>query len=328
MFLGMAWAQPCLAFQDQEQEQEYTEEEYDAYDKAVKEADLAKRADAIMAFMDEYPESKLKQHVVAAYERMLYDMQQAQDHQNLETIAEKWLDRAENKLRTIGYIAESAQKLGHTEKYIEYALKIFEAQPSAILAYHITEAYKTAGNEEKAQEWKLKLFDYPEFAGDFGMRMEFVDKYAGAGNLAKAAEYSKLALKSVEASAKPEGTPDADWKKAINSVKYSCNWIIAQNIYGQKKYSQAIKSFKQSLQYKRSDEPYFYIAHSLWKMGQIEEAILNFAKAEVLSGKTSPQAKEHMVNLYKALHNKTTIGIEKVYRRAKKELGLPMTASK
>jgi tetratricopeptide (TPR) repeat protein len=281
-----------------------------------------------MAFMDEYPESKLTQHVVAAYERMLYDMQQAQDFQNLETIAEKWLDRSENKLRTIGYIAESAQKLGHTEKYIEYGLKIFEAQPSPILAYHITEAYKKAGNQEKAQEWTLKLFEYPEFAGDFGMRMEFVNKYAAAGNLPKAAEYSKLALASFEAAEKPAATSDADWKKAENAVKYNCNWIIAQNLYGQKKYSQAIKAFELTLKYKRSDEPYFYIGHCLWKMDKIEEAILSFAKSEVLQGKTSPQAKEHLVSLYKALHNKTTIGIEKVYRRAKKELGLPMTASK
>ena len=35
MLLGMAWAQPSLAFQEQEQEQEYTEEEYNAYEQAV-----------------------------------------------------------------------------------------------------------------------------------------------------------------------------------------------------------------------------------------------------------------------------------------------------
>jgi tetratricopeptide (TPR) repeat protein len=160
------------------------------------------------------------------------------------------------------------------------------------------------------------------------MRMEFVNKYAAAGDLPKAAEYSKLALKSFEAAEKPAGTSDADWKKAENAVKYNCNWIIAQNLYGQEKYRQAIKGFETSLKFKRSDEPYYYIGHSLWKVGEIEAAILSFAKAEVLSGKTSPQAKEHMVNLYKSLHNQTTIGIEKVYRRAKKELGLPMTASK
>lgn len=323
----MAWAQPSLAFQEQEQEQEYTEEEYNAYEQAVNEEDMAARADAIIAFMDEYPDSKLGQHVIAAYERMLYDLQQAQDYENLESIAGKWQDHSENKLRTIGYIAESAQKLGHNEKYIEYALKIFEAQPSASLAYYITEAYKTAGNQEKVEEWTLKLFEYPEFAGDFSMRMQFVDKYAGQGNLSKAAEYSRLALKSFDASEKPAETSDADWKKAENSVKFNCNWIIGQNYYSQENYSQAIKQFEQALKYKRSDEPYFYIGHSLWKMDMIEEAILSFAKAEVLNGKTSAQAKEHLESLYKALHNKTTIGIDKVYRRARQQLGLPTTAS-
>jgi tetratricopeptide (TPR) repeat protein len=314
--------------QQQEQEPQYTEEEYNAYEQAVNEPDLAKRAEALLAFLDTYPESKLKEHIVGAYERMLYDVQQAQDYEKLEWMAEKWLPLAENELRTIGYVAESAEKLGHKEKYIEYALKIFDAQPSSILAYYICEAYKGIGDNDKAMEWTLKLFEYPEFDDQFQLRYEFAQRYAGEGNLAKAAEYANLTLKSLAAAKKPEETAAADWNKATRSVKYNCHWLIGQNYYSRKSYEQAIKSLEQALNAERHDEPYYYIGHSLWKLDKIEEAILSFAKAEVLDGKTSSQAKEHLVSLYKALHNQTTIGIDKVYRRAKKELGLPLTASK
>jgi hypothetical protein len=56
-----------------------------------------------------------------------------------------------------------------------------------------------------------------------------------------------------------------------------------------------------------------------WKQDQIEEAMLSFARAELQGGEIAPQAKEKVEQLYKALHNNTTIGIEKIYKKAKGE---------
>ena len=44
-----------------------------------------------------------------------------------------------------------------------------------------------------------------------------------------------------------------------------------------------------------------------------------FARAEKQGGDLAGQAKEKVEQLYKALHNNTLIGIEKVYRKANEE---------
>ena len=44
----------------QQEEPEYTDEEYDAYDKSVNEPDLDKRGTMLLAFMEKYPKSKLQ----------------------------------------------------------------------------------------------------------------------------------------------------------------------------------------------------------------------------------------------------------------------------
>lgn len=53
-----------------------------------------------------------------------------------------------------------------------------------------------------------------------------------------------------------------------------------------------------------------------WAQDQIDEAILTFAKAEKQGGDIALKAKDKLEQLYKAIHNNTTIGIEKVYKKA------------
>jgi len=57
----------------QEPEPEYTEEEYDAYEKATQEQDLDKRATMLLAFLEKYPKSKLKTYIVTAYQILMYE---------------------------------------------------------------------------------------------------------------------------------------------------------------------------------------------------------------------------------------------------------------
>jgi tetratricopeptide (TPR) repeat protein len=95
------------------------------------------------------------------------------------------------------------------------------------------------------------------------------------------------------------------------------------NAYEQKKYADAITSYENVLQIDRlQDIPHYYIGLSLWSLNKVEEAIDSFARCVVLEGEMNDQAKEHLEGLYKRLHNQTTIGIEKVYRKARKDLGI------
>src|SRR6058998_633559 len=90
-----AWAQtkarPKPAPKVEEPEEPYTEEEYDACFKATGEPDLDKRQAALIAFLEKWPQTKLKEHVVPAYKKLLYEYQQKQNYAKLISAAEAWL---------------------------------------------------------------------------------------------------------------------------------------------------------------------------------------------------------------------------------------------
>ena len=303
----------------QEPEPEYTEEEYDAYDKAVQEPDLDKRAAELNAFVAKYPKSKLMTYIVTAYQTLMYDYSKNQKYDKLEPAAEQWLRTNPGDLQTMAYIAEAAQKLGHDQKYAEYAELIYAQKSSGNLAYYIAQAYKKIGNDAKYTEWVLKVFTYPEFAGEYGLRYAFVQKYVDQKDYPKATEYAQLTLKSVDVAKKPEATAQAEWDKQVLSVKRACQFIIGMNDYQQDKFAEAIASFQTALRAEKFAEGFFYIGLSEWKLNKIDEAMLAFARSEKMGGPLASQAKEHLESLYKSLHNNMTIGIEKVYKKAAEE---------
>ena len=51
----------------------------------------------------------------------------------------------------------------------------------------------------------------------------------------------------------------------------------------------------------------------------VDDAMLWYARAEQNGGEYAPKAKENLEQLYKALHNETLIGIEKIYRKAQSQ---------
>ncbi len=303
----------------QEQE-EYTEEEFDAYEKATQEPDLDKRGTMLLAFMEKYPKSKLKSYMITGYQTLMYEHQKNQRYAKLLPLAETWLKYYPDDLQTVAYIAESAQMLGQDKKFIEYALKIYAQKPSSQLAGYITQSYEKLGDKEKHLEWTQKLFSYPEYDGNYGLRMLFVKKYADEKNFSKAAEYAQLALKSLEIAKKLDGKSDAEWQKERQTVRRHCYFLIGMNQYDKERYAEAIRSLETALRAERFDTAFYYIGLCQWKTDKIEEAINSFAKAVVLKGEVASDARGHLEKLYKALHNNTTIGIEKVYRRAEAEL--------
>ncbi len=306
--------------QQQDQQEEYTEEEYDAYEKATKEPDLDKRAKMLAEFMDKYPQSKLQPYIVTAQQTLMFEYQKDQKWAKLEPLAEQWLKYRPNDLQTMQYVAEAAHNQGHDQKYIDYGLKIFAVKPTGGIAYYIAQSYKKVGDDAKYLEWTQKLFTYPEFDGDFGLRFVFVQKYIDQKKYDKAAEYAQLAIKSLDAAKRPDSVSEAKWREDSNAVRRVCNYIIGVNYYEKEQWKEAIAALIKALKVEKFDAGFYYIGLSQWKQNEVEAAMLSFAKAELLKGEMRTQAKEKLETLYKGLHNNTTIGIEKVYRRAETEL--------
>jgi tetratricopeptide (TPR) repeat protein len=306
-----------------QEEQEYTEEEFDAYEKATKEKepDPDKRLAAINAFMEKFPKSKLLPHIQRETQVLMFDYNTSKNWTRLLEMAEKQLKANPSDAQSLDYVAAAAQQLGDHKKFIEYGEKVYAMKPTPEYAYFIAQSYKKIDNKAKYLEWAEKALPFPP--EDFGVRMEFVDKYSKEKNLDKASEYAKLALKSMEIAKKPDSVSDAEWQKATTGTKKSCYYLIALNAYEKKKWQETINELNIVLKIDKKYEPaYYYIGHSLWKLEKVEEAIESFAKAVVLKGEFASQSKEYLESLYKAIHNNTIIGIDKVYNRNKEELGI------
>jgi tetratricopeptide (TPR) repeat protein len=300
---------------DEEKETEYGEEEYNAYDAASKEPDFSKRGAMLLAFMEKYPKSSLMPYIKPAYENMLTECSQAKKYDLLEPLAEKWLKLNPGSIRTLAYIAEAAEKLGHDQKCVECLEEIYRLEPSGAMAYNILQTYKKIKNQAKVSEWADKLFKMPEFDADFGLRYGFVMQYMEAKNSVKAAEYARLTLKATDLVKEPS----KEVQEQMRKVRYASHLVIGTSLYDGGKFAEAIKSLQQALRFEKHGEPYYYIGMCQWKQDLIEDATLSFARAELQGGDIAPQAKEKVEQLYKALHNNTTIGIEKIYRRAKED---------
>ena len=317
--------------QSVEQEtQEYTEEEYDAYEKAVNEKDLDKRGDMLLAFMEKYPQSKLQQYIVTSFLTLMYELQKEKKYDKLESAAERWLKYFPNDLQTIAYAADAARQLGHDQKFLDYGQKIYAVKPDSTLAFLFAETYKKMNNPAKHREWVEKTMTYPEYAGRFDLWMEFVDKFAKEKQFDKAAEFAELTLKAIMAAKKPDTTPEATWRDAVNKTKRGCYYLIGVNYYDKDKFTEAIRELEKSLTVDpKFDMAYYYIGLSQWRLGKVEndEAPLSFAKAYLLKGEFSEQAKEHLEKIYKAIHNNTIIGIDKIYKRAETELAADKPAA-
>jgi hypothetical protein len=323
---------PAPAQPPQQPEEEYTEEEYDAYEKATKEPDPDNRQAALIAFMEKYPKSKLQEHIVHSYRSLLAEYHKNKNYAKLLPAAEQWLKYDPNELlRTMGYIADAARGLGQDQKYTEYLQKIYAVKPSADMAYEIAQSFKKIGDQAKYEEWTEKTFADPKYtANELQLRVDKMEAFVKEKNYAKAAETAQTVLKLVETAKKPESVSEADWRKNITQVKRSSHYVIGINYYDQDKYNECIKSMEQVLAIdKKFDGPYYYIgacqekiAYSQNNLDLMEEAIISFAKSVLLKGESSSQAKERLERLYKAAHNNTLVGVERRYAKAASELGV------
>jgi tetratricopeptide (TPR) repeat protein len=308
--------QPKPAAQAEDQETSYTDEEYEAWDKAAKEPDLEKRGTMLLEAIQKYPKTTLMPNLNGAYESLLFEVRKAEKYELLEQLAEKWLKLHPNNITTIKYIATAAEKLGHDERCAECLEEIYKSEPSGGVAYTLLQTYKRLNNQAKYSEWAEKIFKMPEFDGDYILRAEFVKKYANANNFPKAAEYAQLTLKSADVAEKAK-QPDAQTKEELRDVRHVCYHIIGMNLFEKDKFAEAITAFTQALKYGKYAEGYYYIAVCQHKLGKVDEAMVSYACASLQGGEVEKKSKDALEKIYKAIHNGTTIGIDKIYNKAK-----------
>jgi tetratricopeptide (TPR) repeat protein len=319
-YSGTEVQQSTAASQAEEQESspEYIEQ-YEAWEKAKDEADVQKSATMLIQFLEKYPKSELLKHAENSYLTLLIKCSDGKKFQDLETLAEQWLKLHPGDVQTLAYIVRASKELGHNDKWIQSLIEIYQKQPTGSLANEIAQAYNTTKNKAKYIEWTETALKAPEFETDFKTRLSMVQFYVEEKNHSKAIEYARAALKSTDLVKEPS----AETKEQLYKVRKACHDTIGKILMEQDKYDEAIKSFQQALRMEKNSESCYFIAYCLRMQKNIDDAMLWYARAEQHGGEFAPKAKENLEQLYKAIHNNTLIGIEKIYRRAKE---LPDTA--
>ena len=288
-------------------------EQIDVYTEAINEQDLLKRGDMLIGFIAKYPEAELLEpYVLPAYSRLLFECSQSGKYQELEILAEKLIDLYPHNLEAIARAATAAEQLGHNEKFLKYLLIIYDMEPTGERARFIADAYDKTGNLEKYIEWCKKTFTYPEYSGDYTLRLKLVKRFLEIGNIDKASTYAAKTLDVFDASEKP----DAAQQENIRSKRRICHHIIALKLYKEGKFQEAIKSFESALKAEIYQEGFYRIGLCLWELKKGEMAHDYFSAAELVGGEYTEKAKDYKEQLYKESHNNTLVGIEKVHKRA------------
>jgi tetratricopeptide (TPR) repeat protein len=287
------------------------EEEYSAYYAASQESDLEKRATMTIELHQKYPGSSFKPNVENDYAIMLRKTAEDKKFDMLESLAAKWLKARPNDKGTYAFLAEAAMNLQKFDKGAEYLEAIYAIQPSPDLAREIFSTYQKTQNSAKQIEWTEKLFKMPEFEKDYLLRFDSVTRFLSGKDFSKAAEYAQLTLKSADLIQQP----DAKTQEQLKKVRRACYHIIGSNLMEKGSFAEAIGAFKKALEVEKYGEGYYKIGQCYENLKDIEKAILFYARAELAGGDFADKAKARLELLYKALHNDTLIGIEKVYKK-------------
>lgn len=327
---------PCLVLaqtdQDKKKKQEevdtpYTEEEFAAYEAATKEPDLVKRQQMMIKFMTDNPKSELNKYVVPVYQQLLRDYFDKSQYAPLAAAAEAYLAFDPKDLLSIAMAAEGYRNLGDHAKYVEYGQKVFANVSSGGDAYNLTKAFEALKDDDRYMEWAQKTLELlPDTVpANYPIQMELLSRlrqmYAERKQIAKAAVLAQKLVPILEKSQKPEKATAAEWQKYISKEKANAWSIIGESHYDKEKWREAMTAYQKSISFiRKNDLAYYRIGLCSWKLDDVDSAIDNFARAYVLKGSMAKLAYGYLEHLYKALHNGTTVGINKVLDQARREM--------
>jgi tetratricopeptide (TPR) repeat protein len=326
-FLLVAFIFGCLAFfrpgqnaLAQDPIPQYTIEEYGAYQAITGEADPTKKMDLILKFFKAYPKSSLTQHVTADFQGMLKNLQDAKKWSQSITVGRQFLTVVPDDNYTLALVATAYAEIKDYKQFVVFGEEVYKTNPNGNLALSMAKAYQNIGNNAKLAEWAEKAV--AKIPDNYEMLLELSKIYVDANRNAEADKYAKQCLKAIQAAAKPEQSIEKDWTTYKNYTQMACYYIIGKIAYDKQDYANAVSNLENSLKFNaRNDMAYYFLGHSYWQSRNTPLALKNFAKASLLGGNAATPAKQQLENMWRASHQGSLVGLDKVIAAAKAELG-------
>ena len=299
--------------------QEPTEEEFNALTAIQNEKDVVKKIDMVFNFLKEKPKSAYRPNIMAEYQKGIIELKNAKQWNQIIALGDKLLDVAPGDDFTEQALVVAYAETNNTKGFATYGEKAFAQKPSVGLALAIAQAYQKLGNEAKYFQWREKVLALdPE---NIEILIDMTKKYMASQNTAQAVKYANMTLKALPTAKKPAEVSDQAWKSQLDAGYATAYAVIGANAYQNKNYTQAITNFDNSVKYyKRNDSAYYHLGLCYWQQNKLQPAMLNFAKAYILSGATAASAKKYLEQIWASSHRNSLAGINAVIDRARQDL--------
>lgn len=293
--VGMACVLGVFGFQ----ESDTYDEELALYNKADQETDQAQRRTLLLEFVRKYPESKLDQNVSYLYAQSYEGYRKGGQWQSMATAAERFLRHRPGDLSSIQAATEAYQKLGNPQKLADFGAQLYAQTPNVNTAYFVAKAYRSFNDHANFQKWGRRTLKHDP--NNLEIMIELANSYWTTNNLSEAASYAKKALEAVGKAETPQGQSEEQWEARVNQIRAFCYRAIGEAAHSANNRVAARRNFEKSLQYDvRNDFVHYRLGFIYWAGGKIGPAMLSFAKAYVLNGRTSRDARAQLNQLYRS----------------------------
>lgn len=317
---SVSWLPPLQAQQAQPSptsEYQY-KKDYAQVEGIMKETDPEKRAQLLLAFVKEHPQSRMIPYVSGYYSQIVAPLQQAGAWAKVIAMNEAFLALVPDDKAALGSLVGAYFQTQNFAKTAEYGEKFYVMTPDKSVAFILATSYFQLKNTDNFMKYAEKVL--AEFPTDqvYTMALQVAGTYAAKKDLTKAAEQAQKVLTAFGEKV-PQGVQEKDW----NVTRSYAHTLIAASLYEKKEYPKAIEQYEKAAKFApHSDEPYYFIGMSKWNGKDHEGAIAAFAKATVLNKQYAKRAQDNLEKLYKPLHNDTLDGLDEVKAKAKSELGI------
>lgn len=295
--------------------------QYDVYQHAIAIEDPDERAQALIDFLKNFPDSTLIEYIDSAYRTMLQEQFQAGNYDKTLALSEKWFEVRPDDPAALYFTAYIHFQKGNHAKAIELAEKLYdtaEPQVKKTLSYILAiSAVQTADIQRILKYGDEACAQFP--AKDcYPVYVELMKHYSSKQEYDKAANYADKALEGLEA-ADPQ---DATTKEYVQKNIVLCYAVKGNNDFERERWSKSITNYQKVLRLTKNKdlvgECYYKIGMSYWRMGKVDpEAMQSFARGHKRgTGQHAKQCYKYLEELYRRGHNDSTAGMDEFIERA------------
>ncbi len=296
------------------------EEEYALYQKASGETNAAQKKALIMEFVKKYSKSDLDSHVSGLYAQFYAEPRRAGEWQRLATLAEEYLRYRPSDVYAMAAATEAYQKLNQPQKLVEFGTRLYAQSPNGATAYFLAKAYEAMKDRANASKWAEKTLQHDP--GNVEMLVQCISAAWGRQDLTKAAALATRGLKALDTMSPPAGKTAAEWKAQTDPSRAYCLRALGEQDYVNNAFPDSQKHFLAAAKLDpKNDMAHYRLGFLYWRAGAIDKGCVSFARAAVLNGPTSQDARKQLNDLYRqSYHN--LVGVPKLLQSAKNELGV------